>query len=168
MFRFVHDAVIKNLIPCLPSASTVLGFIGVTDIGKLCVASTDKFQLIVDTGANISRAAGIVGIIAAVPAATTPGSTVPFYVRPICPGELIEGDYSTTYENSTSFLLASSNKGKFFTIGATTTPTAGGYIDPSLAGDAAGTTDSLFFRMMDYSTSRGTVVGYINSSHMAI
>jgi len=152
----------------LPGGSTVRGFIKSTDIGKLCIQSSNHGLLAVGTTADFGVSDGIMGIIAAVPENTTPGSTVPFYVDPILPGEIVEVDWSTAYAASTSLVIASTNIGRYLSWGNTTTPVSAGYLDPSRIGAAAGTTDALFFKLIGYSTQNNTASGTINSSHLAL
>lgn len=168
-FRHKYDRINKALIPVLPGASTVSGFIASSDVGKLCLASSNNGLLAAGSTADFGPATGVLGIVASVPTATTPGSTVPFYVAPILPGEVIEADYSTSYEGSTGVsVIATSNIGKFMTWGNAVTVASGAHIDPSLAGNAAGTTNALFFRLRGFSTQNDTVFGTINSTHLAL
>ena len=92
---FRGEPITKQLVPVYPGASTVTGFIGTTDVGKLCMASSNHGVLAVGTTADFAQAAGILGVIASVPEATTPASTVPFYVRPITPFDEVEISFST-------------------------------------------------------------------------
>lgn len=167
-FRIRHQSDEKGLLAVLPGAST-RGSVSSSDIGKLAIASSNHAVLAAGTTADVLRAASILGIVAAVPTATTPGSTTPFYVYPLAAGVEVEADYSTDYEGSTGVsVIATSNIGKYLTWGNTTTIAAAAYIDPSLAGNAPGTTDCLFFKLTGFSTQNNTVTGVINSTHLAL
>ena len=165
----------KQYMPVYPVASTATGMVKSTDVGRLCVANSTatgwggyspQGGLPLGTTADSYR---IIGIIATVPDATSAGSTVPFYVQPILPGDIVEAQYSTTVERSTGLsIITSTNKGYWIGIGGGSTSTVyGKYIDPSLASTAPGTANSLFFKMLGYSTQNDTVWGVINSSHIA-
>lgn len=167
-FRFVQEPYGRKMLKVLPGASTVLGFVGATDVGKMCMASSNHGLLAVGTTADTARAAGVIGIISAVPTATTPGSSVPFYVTPVLYGDVIEIDYSTTYNGTTDIALATTNIGKYYSFGASTTPAGGAYFDASIAGNAPGTTDSLMFKLVDFSTTRGVGMFTVNSSHLSL
>ena len=90
MFRFRHEPICKQLIPIMPVSSTA-GNVQSTDIGKLCVASSDNGGLAVGTTADIAQVTGFLGIVANVPTSVTPASTIPFYVRPVTPYDELEG-----------------------------------------------------------------------------
>lgn len=167
----------RKYLPVYPVASTVTGFIGTSDVGRLCVANSTatgwggfspQGGLPLGTTADAYR---ILGIIATVPEATTPGSTVPFFVQPILPGDIVEAQYSTTVERSSGLnIIATSNCGYWLGLGGTssTATVLGKYIDPSLASTAPGTTNGMFFKMWGFSTQNDTVWGTINSSHLAL
>jgi hypothetical protein len=163
-FRFRNEPICKHLIPILPGASTVVGFVGATDIGKLCVASSNNGVLAIGTTADTAQVSGILGIIASVPTATTPASTNPFYVRPITPYDEIEGDYSTAISTSTT-LPATTDIGKYIGFSNTTT-VAGAVLDLDTIGNARGTTSGCFMKMTGFDNSRRVVFGHINSSHI--
>lgn len=169
MWRFRNDKTQKPYISILPGASTVGGMVSSSDIGKLCFASSQHGLIGIGSTQDFARAAGIVGIISAVPDASTSDSTTVFYVAPILPGEIIEVDYSTTYERSTgTSLMATSNIGKYFGVSNTTTIAGANNLDPSVAGNAPGTTNGLFFKLCGFSTQNDVAWGVINSSHLAL
>lgn len=168
-FRLKYDRGVMPLIPVYPGASTVTGFVGATDIEKLAMASSNNAILKVGSTADIAKASGIYGIVATVPTATTPASTgTPFYIQPLSQYDVVEADYSTTPEKSTNFLVVTTNIGLFFGVSNTTTVAGSANIDPSVAGASAGTTDGLFFKMLGFSTERGTMWGLVNSSHLVL
>lgn len=168
-FRFKYDRAVMPLVPVYPGASTVTEFVGATDIEKLAMASSNMAVLKVGSTADIAKASGIYGIVATVPTATTPASTAaPFYIQPLTPFDVVEADYSTAVAKSTSFLVVTTNMGYFFGVSNTTTVAGAANVDPSVAGTAAGTTDGLFFKMLGFSTERGTMWGVVNSSHLVL
>jgi hypothetical protein len=154
------------LIPVMPAESTVTGMINSTDVGKLVTASSHLSALMVGSTADISKV--IQGIVASVPDNTTSGSTTLFYIQPLTQYDVVEADYSTATARSTSFLLASSNLGYYFGVSNTTTVAGAANLDPSVAGKTAGTTSGLFFKLLGYSTEKGTMWGLLNSSHLAL
>lgn len=172
-FGFKYRRTQKAYIPVYPIASTVGGMVNTTDVGSLCVSGSSgvldfKGGLPIGTTADTLR---ILGIITVVPENTTAGSTVPFYIAPITQGDIIEAQYSTTVEASTgtASVIASTNIGMWLGLGKNTTSVAfGAYIDPSLASTAPGTTNSMFFKMLGFSSQNDTVWGVINSSHLAL
>lgn len=163
MFR-PYNATNKGLVAVLPGASTVNGFVSSSDIGKLVVASSNNGVLALGTTADTNT---FIGIVAAVPTATTPASTVPFYVWPIGKGELVEADFSTAYS---TVLPASTDVGKAMGLPNTTTVAGGSYLTMGSIGNAVGTTSGLFFRVAKVDANminRRVVVGTFNSSHIA-
>jgi len=169
MWRFRNDKTQKPYIGILPGASTVGGMISSSDAGKLCFASSQHGLIGIGSTQDFARAAGVIGIIAAVPDASTAAGNTVFYVAPILPGELIEVDYSTTYERSAGTnLIATSNIGKYFGVSNTTTIAGANNLDPSVAGNAPGTTNGLFFKLCGFSTQNDVAYGTINSSHLAL
>jgi hypothetical protein len=168
-FRLRNGIGLMPLIPVYPGASTVTGFVGATDEDKLAMMSSNYAILKLGSTADIAKGSGIYGIVATVPTATTPASTAtPFYIQPITPFDVIEADYSTSVAKSTTFGVVTTNIGSFFGVSNTTTIAGAVYVDASIVGTAAGTTDGLFFRMLGFSTQRGVMWGLINSSHLAL
>ena len=164
-----EKGVAPYLIPARIGTSTGLAnFVGSSDIGKLMVQTTDCASLAVGTTADRAKAIGILGIVAAVPAASTPGSTELVYIQPVTQYDVVEATYSTSVAKSTSILLATSNIGYFFGISNTTTIAGAATLDVTVAGTAAGTTDGLFFKLLGYSTKEYKAWGLINSSHLAL
>lgn len=161
-WSFVNERITKTLIPVYPGASTVAGFINSSDIGNLCITSSNNGVLPVGTTADFTK--NILGIISVVPTATTPGSTVPFYVAPILPGEQIKANFSTTYSTS---LPASTDIGKYVGFSNTTT-VAGGVLSIGTLSNVKGTTNGAFFRINRVDSDRRELVGIINSSHLSI
>jgi hypothetical protein len=165
MFRVHGERAVKDLIAILPGASTVTGFVSSSDIGKLVVASSNNAVLALGTTADTNV---FLGIVASVPTATTPASTVPFYIEPIIPGQLYEADFSTTYS---TVLPATTDLGRYVGMPNTTTVAGGSYLDMDKLG-AVGTTSGNFFKIgLPPSTSmvdRRVVVGTFNSSHIGI
>jgi hypothetical protein len=167
MFKpYTNNALGTDLVAVLPNDSTVTGFIASTDIGKLAFASSQVGGLMVGSTADFTES--ILGIIAAVPAATTPGSTVPFYIRPIVPGALYEADFSTSYSTS---LPATTDIGKCLGVSNTTTVAGGSYLSMAGIGNTAGSTSGRFFRISRADTAdveRRVVIGTFNTTHLAI
>jgi hypothetical protein len=169
-YRLKYEKGIMPQIPFYPSNSTGLpSNIAPTDEEKLVTLSSNLCQLMIGSTADIAKASGILGIVAVVPTATTPGSTsYPVWIQPLSQYDVVEADYSTTYERSTTFNVLTTNIGSFFGVSNTTTIVGAQYLDPSVVGTAAGTTSALFFRMLGFSTQRGVMWGIINSSHLAL
>ena len=168
-YRLKYEHGVMPLIPVYPGASTVTGFVDATDIGKLVMASSEGGVLALGSTADVAKASGIYGIVAAVPTATTPDSTAtPFYIQPLTPFDVVEADYSTSVADTTSFLVVTTNIGYVFGVSHTTTVAGAVSIDASVAATAAGTSEWLFFKMLGFSTSRGTMWGLINSSHLVL
>jgi len=166
-FRLRYSKGIMPLIPVYPGASTVTGFVGATDVEKLTMASSNLAVLMLGTTADIAKS--IYGIVASVPTATTPASTdTPFYIQPLTPFDVVEADYSTSVADTTSFMVVTTNIGSFFGVSHTTTVAGAKNIDASVVGTAAGTSEGLFFRMLGFSTERGTMWGLMSSSHLAL
>lgn len=163
MFRFRNEPICKNLVAVLPVSSTA-GNIQSTDIGKLCVASSNNGGLAVGTTADTNQTEGILGIIASVPVAVTPASTIPFYVRPVTPFDEIEGDYSTAISTSTT-LPATTDIGKYIGFSNTTT-IAGAVLDLDTISNVKGSTSGNFFKITGFDNNRRVVFGHINSSHI--
>lgn len=167
MFRaYTNNALGTDLLAVLPTDSTVTGFINSTDVGKLAFASSQVGGLMVGSTADFTG--GILGIIASVPTATTPGSTVPFYIRPIVTGALYEADFSTSYSTS---LPATTDIGKYLGVSNTTTVAGGSYLSMAGIGNTAGSTSGRFFRIKRANAAdveRRVVLGTFNSSHIGI
>lgn len=167
MFRpYTNNALNSDLVAVLPNDSTVTGFVASSDVGKLAFASSQLGGLMVGSTADFSQA--ILGIVASVPTATTPGSTVPFYIRPIVRGALYEADFSTTYSTA---LPATTDIGKYLGVSNTTTVAGGSYLSMAGIGNAAGTTSGRFFRVKRASSAdvaRRVVLGTFNTSHLGI
>lgn len=168
-FKFKYETA-RGAIPVYPGPSTIGGMITSTCVGYLCVtastiASNNQFgEIPVASTADMMK---VKGIIAAVPTDTTSGSTTPFYIFPILPGDVLTAEYSTTVERSTgASIIASTNRGYFVGLG-TGTGQLGRYVDPSLASTAPGTTDCLLLRLIDFSTQNDTADVMVNSSHLA-
>ena len=161
----------RGTIPVYPSASTIGGMITSTCVGYLCVAGSTLAtvgqygEVPVASTADMMK---VKGIIASVPTDTTAGSTTPFYIFPILPGDILTANYSTTVERSTgaTSVIVSTNRGYFLGLG-TGTGQLGKYIDPSLASTAPGTTNCMLFRLLDFSTQNDTVDVMVNTSHIA-
>lgn len=167
MFKpYTNNALGTDLVAVLPNDSTVTGFINSTDVGRLAFASSQVGGLMVGSTADFAGA--ILGIIASVPTATTPGSTVPFYIRPIVTGALYEADFSTSYSTS---LPATTDIGKYVGVSNTTTVAGGSYLSMAGIGNAAGTTSGRFFKISRADAAdveRRIVIGTFNSSHIGI
>lgn len=148
-----------DLIPVLPGASTVTGFVSSSDVGKLVVASSNNAVLAVGTTADANV---YLGIVAAVPVATTPASTQPFYIRPILRGRNYEGEFSTSFSTA---IPATTDIGKYVGLSNTTTP-AGAKLDMGTIANAPGSTSGCFFKITGFSTERRILKGVFNSSHL--
>lgn len=167
MFKpYTNNALGTDLVAVLPNDSTVTGFVASTDVGKLAFASSQVGGLMVGSTADFSGA--ILGIVASVPTATTPGSTVPFYIRPIVTGALYEADFSTSYSAT---LPATTDIGKYVGVSNTTTVAGGSYLSMAGIGNTAGTTSGRFFKIARATAAdveRRVVIGTFNSSHIGI
>ncbi|MFA4834907.1 MAG: hypothetical protein WC749_02380 [Dehalococcoidia bacterium] len=170
-FRFKY-ANTRHAIPVLPGASTVGGMITSTCIGYLCVtgstaATLTRGELVQATSSN-PEYRQIKGIITAVPTDTTAGSTVPFYVTPILPGDVLNVNCSTVNEASTggTSVLLTTNLGYFLGYGINTAGTVLGYgLDPSTCYATIGTSSNYCpFKMVGFSTQNDTIDVVIRSS----
>lgn len=157
--HLTRGAEYADLVPVLPGASTVTGFVNSTDIGKAVVASSNNGVLALGTTADTNI---FLGVVAAVPTATTPASTTPFYIRPFLRGLEYEGDYSTTFSTAHP---ATTDIGKYIGFSNTTT-VAGANFNMGGIANAPGTTSGLFFRVSGFSTERRVITGTFNSSHL--
>jgi hypothetical protein len=149
----------KSLLPVLPVASTVTGFVNSSDVGKLVFGTSNHGGLAVGTTADAQR---FLGLVAAVPIATTPGSSQPFYVQQITPETEIEYDFSTTYSTA---MPASTDVGKYVGFGNTTS-VAGAVLSMAAIGNAPGSTNGCFLRVTGHSTNRRKIYGKINSTQL--
>ena len=167
MFKtYTNTALNSDLIAVLPNDSTVTGFIASTDVGRLAFASSQVGGLMLGSTADFSQA--ILGIVASVPAATTPGSTVPFYITPIVRGALYEADFSTSYSTS---LPATTDIGKYLGVSNTTTVAGGSYLSMAGIGNTAGSTSGRFFKIVRADAAdveRRVVIGVFNTSHLGV
>jgi len=161
MFRLKGQKSESDLLAVLPVSSTVTGFVASSDIGKLVYNTSNQGGLAVGTTADNQV---FLGIVAAVPTATTPGSTVPFYVQPIRRGVLYEADFSTTYSTA---LPATTDIGKYIGVSNTATVAGGSYLDVDTLANTAGTTSGCFLRVNEVKAAERVVIGSFNSSHIA-
>ena len=172
----------RELVKVIPSASTVggttSGQICSSDVGRLCVTSS---TILTAVGAELpvfttfAGAYSILGIVAHVPTNTTQGSSTPFYIEKIHPGDVVECDYSTDVETSTgatSSIMVTSNLGYFFGIGGvagnnTTLLVGGMYLDGSVASTIyAASTRNTFFRLGGFTTANHKAWGTIATSNL--
>lgn len=149
----------KPLLPVLPGASTVRGFVTSTNIGDIVTRTSNKGVLAVGTTADLSD---LMGFVAAVTSNTTPGSTVPFYVLPFGSKEEIEVKYSTLYSTAHP---ATTDIGKYVGFSNTTT-VAGAKLDIDTLADGPGSTSGCWLRVNGYSTNRRMIYGVPNSTHI--
>jgi len=147
------------LLPVLPGASTVRGFVTSTNIGDIVTRTSNKGVLAVGTTADVSD---LLGFVAAVPNNTTPGSTVPFYVLPFSNRDEVEVKYSTLYSTGHP---ATTDIGKYIGFGNTSTP-AGALLDVSSLADSPGTTSGCWLRVNGFSTNRRMIFGVPHSTHI--
>ena len=174
-FRHKYDPINKGYQYAIPRASTVMGMISSSDIGRLCGYSTGAYipavLLPIGTTADWYKFLGYVsGFLPQSAAGTTSASTsVLVAIQPVMPGEVIVADYSTTVERSTGVnVMVTTNIGRWFGIGGgTTTVVLGMYIDPSRSAATPGTTDGMFFKLMGFSTKESKCWGTIHSTHLA-
>lgn len=157
---FTREPSCKNLLPCLPVSSTVNGFFNSSDVDSIVTVTSNHYGLAIGTTADVSVFGGIV---AAVPTATTPGSSVAFYIRPIDANDELAFTFSTSYSTA---LPASTDVGKFIGFGNTTT-VAGATLNMGTIGNAAGTTSGCFLRITGYDIARRQIKGVLNSTHIA-
>lgn len=150
-----------DVIKALPVASTVYGFVGSSDVGRLVYRTSNNYGLMPGSTGDIhvnDAAVLIAGLVASVPTATTPGSTVPFYIRPVV--------QSALYEADTTAAAATTDIGKYIGVSRTTTLAGGRNLTMTGIGNAPGTTNGLFFRITDIDSTRRKVVGTFNSTHL--
>lgn len=158
--QFTRAKVHKSLQAVLPVSSTVQGFVSSSDIGKTVFKTSNQYGLCVGTTADNQP---IAGIVAAVPTATTPASTTPFYIAPVNENEEVEESYSTT---ASTALPATTDIGKYIGYSNTTT-VAGAVLSMGTIGNAAGTTSGCFLRITGFNNTRKIIRGLINSSHIS-
>lgn len=158
---YSNMALNADLLKVLPVSSTVYGFVGSSDVGRLVYQTSNNYGLMPGSTGDVhvnDAAVRIAGLVASVPTATTPGSTVPFYIRPIVPFALYEAD--TTSAASTTDL------GKYIGVSRTTTLAGGRNLTMTGIGNAPGTTNGLFFRITDIDSTRRKVIGTFSSTHL--
>ena len=134
-----------------------------SDIGRL-TRQTSNGHVLMKGGSSYSTSL-ISGIVAQVPTATTSGSTIMFYIQKLDPNELVEGTYSTLYS---TVHPGTTDIGKY--IGLSTAATvAGAVFDVDNMGNAPGTSDARWCKLMGFSTNRRKIWGFpvINSSCIA-
>lgn len=179
--RYPHA---RELVAVLPGNSTVGGTTSAqicsSDEGRLCVtASTilDDIGATLPAGSTFAGFPAIMGIVAYVPTDTTAGSTIPFYIEKIKPGDVVECGYSTDIETSTagtSSYMVTSNIGYYFGPGypgvSSNNSTAliiGMYLDGSIASTAyAATTSAKCFKLAGFSTVDRRAWGTFCSSNL--
>lgn len=155
---FVH-ANNKPLMRVLPSDHATYGNIKTSDVDAIVRRSTDLNTYELAHGTTVVADVRFAGLIAAVPTASTPGSTVPFYIKRLSADDEIEMPFSTTYSAT---IPGTTDIGKW--VGYSTSTTVGGAVlcTSSLSTDAGAS----FLKVTGFSTNRKTIRGYINSSHI--
>lgn len=144
-----------------------------TDIGRFIFKSSNNYVYAVG-GSSFSTSL-IAGYVAAVPTASSAGSTIPFYFRKLDPNIELEISYASTSFSSTAMATtygggdpATTDIGKY--IGFTTHATvAGARMDITNAGNEPGTSNGRFIQITGFSTNRGKIKGFpvVNSSCIA-
>ena len=158
---YSNMALNADLIKVLPVSSTVYGMIASSDVGRLVYQTSNNYGLMPGSTDNIhvnDAAVRIAGLVASVPTATSAGSTVPFYIRPIVPFALYEAD--------TTSAAATTDIGKYIGVSRTTTLAGGRNLSMVVTGNAPGTTDGLFFRITGIDSTRRKVIGTFSSTHL--
>jgi len=162
MYDFRKQATMRGLTKVKPCAGAN-GNIGATDIGRLVVESSGGYGYLYNTSEATTNIKGrIGGIIAAVPDATTAGSTTPFYIRQVLPGDELETDCSTAGTTA----LVSSNLNYYLGPLFSSTPSAAGGASLDCSTGSTGVTEGRFFRVTGYSTTRNKVYGTIATTHL--
>lgn len=157
---YSNMALNADLIKVLPVSSTY-GAVSSSDVGRLVFQTSNQYGLMPGSTGDVHVSDGavrIAGIVASVPVATSAGSTVPFYIRPIVPFALYEAD--TTSAATTTDL------GKYIGVSRTTTLAGGRNLTMTGIGNAPGTTNGLFFRITDFDSTRRKVIGTFSSTHL--
>jgi hypothetical protein len=149
-----------DVIAVLPVSSTY-GAISSSDVGRLVFQSSNQYGLLPGSTGDVhvnDAAVRIAGLVAAVPTATSAGSTVPFYIRPIVSFALYEAD--------TTSAAATTDLGKYIGVSRTTTLAAGRNLTMTGIGNAPGSTNGLFFRITGFDSTRRKVIGTFSSTHL--
>lgn len=161
-----------NMVGCRPKQlmPALLGYddagaatdIYSSDIGRL-VRQTSNGIVLMKGGSSYSTSL-IAGILSQVPTATTSGSTIPFYIQKLDPNQLVEGTYSTLYS---TVHPGTTDIGKY--VGLSTAATvAGGVFSMGNMGNAPGTSDARWMKLVDFSTNRRKLVGFPVSNSSCI
>lgn len=151
----VRSAFSDPLFAVLPSASSILGHIQSSDVGKLVEESSGRAVLHSSTSTSIPK---FLGVVACVPTATTAGSTIPFYIQPIR-GKVIEQTYSTL---GSTTLPATTDIGDY--VGYST-KTGVGEIGMDTKSSSPGIA---FLKITDFDNNRRKVFGVVNSTNLAL
>jgi hypothetical protein len=158
---YTNMALNADEIKVLPVSSTVYGFVSSSDVGRLVVQSSNNYGLMIGSTGDVhinDAGVRIAGLVSSVPAATTPGSTVPFYIRPIMNNALYQAD--------TTAAAATTDIGKYIGVSRTTTLAGARNLTVTGIGNAPGTTNGLFFRITDVDSTRRKVIGTFSSTHL--
>jgi hypothetical protein len=143
------------LIAVLPSASSILGHIQSSDVGKLVEESSGRAILPSSTSTGIHK---FLGMVACVPTATTAGSTIPFYIQPIR-GQVVELTYST--DGSTT-LPATTDIGDYVGFSTKTGVSEIGMDTKSSSPGIA------FLKIAGFENARRKIFGVVNSTNLAL
>jgi hypothetical protein len=131
-----------------------------SDVGRLVAKSSNN--VILKSGGSSFSTDLIAGIIAAVPEASSGGSTVPIYISKLNPEYEIEGTYTTAYGGGHP---ATTDIGKYVGLSSAAS-FAGAVLDMQFVSNAPGTSNGCFLRISGFSTNRRKIYGYpaVNSS----
>jgi phosphoglucomutase len=132
-----------------------------SDIGRIVFRATTVNQVsLCCTDSDGLSTTPIAGFIAAVPTATTRGTTtpaVPIYIYKLDPQLELEAKYTTANGGGHP---ASSDLGKYIGFYISTTTVTGLQLDMTYCSQNPGTSNALWFQISGYSTNRRVVYGY--------
>ena len=130
-----------------------------SDVGRIIFRSSNTYSLNCTDSDGLSTTP-IAGFIAAVPVATTRGTTSPaspIYMYKINPDLELEATYTTANSGGHP---ATSDIGNYIGFYITTTTITGLQLDMTYAAQNPGTSNALWFQITGYSTNRRKVYGY--------
>ena len=133
------------IVPAIVGSSDTINS---SDVGRIVFKSSNT--VVLGTGGSSFSTSIIAGVIALVPTASSGGSTVPIYIRPLVPGKMWEGKYSTLYSTvhpSDDYI------GSYVGLSSAAT-VAGALFSMGNLGNEPGTSDARFARITGYSTNR--------------
>lgn len=131
-----------------------------TDIGRLVWKSS--FSGMLARGGSSFSTSLLLGYVAAVPADSTAGSTIPYYIRKFDPNDEVEITYTTAGGGGHP---QTTDLGKFIGLSSVAT-VAGAVMDMQWISNTPGTSNGCFLCISGFSTAARKVRGFpaVNSS----